>query len=277
MSVGSALKGNISGALGNLERAAILFPSSYSRSIQLEEDNSRIVEGSSSPALNLAYQKLKGNKVGNALGHLDFGIREAVKATWDTTKGDSTKNIFLVQFNPSSIHISAVGGGNFAVASYGGNDSGVNFQGLNARIDVSMTLIMDAVSNKEAFGQDKLIVEPVELAKAAAAGAATAAGKNYSVLQQVEGFHAAMRVMDFTQVKFVWGKSVLQGGLTRANSRYTMFSPTGNPIRAEMGITITCLGEAVKKWKEAYDREFAGKDYITTQTTAQTLNGLLNL
>ena len=86
-----------------------------------------------------------------------------------------------------------------------------------------------------------------------------------------------MRVTDYTNVKFIWGKSVLEGGLTRVNSRYTMFSPTGNPIRAELDITITCLGEAVKKWQEAYEKEFADKQYMTTQKVSQTVSSLVNL
>lgn len=269
MSVSSALKGNITGALGNIERAVIMFPKNGTRELRLEE-NSTAVDGEKSQALKLASAKLNSNKLGNKLSALDAKIREAAK-------GDLEGNIYMVQFNPATIRISAVGGGNFAVASYGGSGAGVNFQGLNARIDVSMTLILDAVNNKEAFGQDKLIAEPVEIAKGAAAGVMTAAGKNYSVQQQVEGFHAAMRIMDYTKVKFIWGGSVLEGGLTRVNSRYTMFSPTGSPIRAEMGITITCLGDAVKKWKQAYDHEFAGRDYLITQKTSQTLSSLMNL
>lgn len=273
MSVSSALKGNITGALGNIEHAVIMFPQGGERTLQLEE-NSIAVDGGKSQALNLASQKLNRNKLTDTLGKklavMDYELRESAR-------GDMEGNIYMVQFNPATIRISAVGGGNFAVASYGGNGAGVNFQGLNARIDVSMTLILDAVNNKEAFGQDKLIAEPVEIAKGAAAAIATAAGKNYSVQQQVEGFHAAMRIMDYTNVKFIWGGTVLEGGLTRVNSRYTMFSPTGNPIRAELGITITCLGDAVKKWKHAYDREFAGRDYLLTQKTSQTLSSLVNL
>lgn len=269
MSVSSALKGNVTGALGNIERAIIMFPDKAERSIQLEE-NSIMTDGEKSQALQLASKKLNSNKMGKKLSKMDYELRKLAK-------GDMEGNIYMVQFNPATIRISAVGGGNFAVASYGGSGAGVNFQGLNARIDVSMTLILDAVNNKEAFGQDKLIPEPIEIAKGAAAGIMTAAGKNYSVQQQVEGFHAAMRITDYTNVKFIWGGTVLEGGLTRVNSRYTMFSPTGNPIRAEMGITITCLGDAVKKWKQAYDREFAGKDYLITQKTSQTLSSLVNL
>lgn len=269
MSVGSALMGNITGALGNIERAVIMFPENAAGDLLLEEDDNAL-GGGNSMALKLVSQKLNSNKLGNKLAALDEGIREMVKGNLDG-------KIYMVQFNPATIHISAVGGGNFAVASYGGDGAGVNFQGLNSRVDVSMTLILDAVNNKEAFGQDKLIAEPVEITKSVVTGIKTAAGKNYSVQQQVEGFHAAMRIMKYTNVKFIWGGSVLEGGLTRVNSRYTMFSPTGNPIRAELGITITCQGEAVKKWKRAYDREFAGKDYLMTQKTSQTLSSLVNL
>lgn len=266
MSVGSALKGNITGALGNIERAMIMFPQETNGPVELEEGGT----AGSSQALALASQKLNSNGLGKKLSAWDASIRKK-------TQGNLTGMIYMVQFNPSTIHIHAVGGGMFAVTNYGGNHPGANFQGLNARIDVSMKLILDAVNNKEAFGQDKLIPEPVEVVKGIAAGVATASGKNYSVLQQVEGFHAAMRVTDYTNVKFIWGKSVLEGGLTRVNSRYTMFSPTGNPIRAELDITITCLGEAVKKWQEAYEKEFADKQYMTTQKVSQTVSSLVNL
>lgn len=269
MSIGSAIKGNISGALGNIERAIIMFPQQRGKINYGMESNASFVY-QESQALSLASKKLNSNKLGTTLGELDSEIGKAAK-------GAKEGKIYMVQFNPATIRINAVGGGNFAVTSYSGNAPGASFQKLDARIDVSMTLILDAVNNKEAFGQDKLIVEPVEIAKGVAAAAATAAGKNYSVLQQVEGFHAAMRVMDYTNVKFIWAGSVLEGGLTRVNSRYTMFSPTGNPIRAEMGITITCQGAAVKKWKEAYEQEFAGKEYMTTQKTSQTLSGLVNI
>lgn len=169
MSIGSALKGNITGALGNIERAVIMFPKNGTRELRLEE-NSIVTDGEKSQALKLASKKLNSNKLGNKLAALDAGLQEKAK-------GNLEGNIYMVQFNPATIRISAVGGGNFAVASYGGSGSGVNFQGLNARIDVSMTLILDAVNNKEAFGQDKLIVEPVEIAKGVAEGVKTAAGE----------------------------------------------------------------------------------------------------
>ena len=266
MGVGSVIKNNLSGMMGNIERAAILFPEIEDTTIQLN---------SSSTALKLAEsRKRDSNKLTLAMSRLDGKRSERVEK-----KLGREGALYMVQFNPSTIRFSAVGGGRFALTTYGENpgETGLNFKGLNSRVDMSMTLIMDAVDNKEAFGQDKLLLDPVNAAKAVAATTATIAGKNYSVQQQVEGFHATMRLLPSTPVSFVWGKTILEGALTRANSRYTMFSPTGKPIRAEMDITITCMSDSLRSWFLAYQREFGGKDPILTQKIGQTLSGVLNL
>lgn len=267
MGIGSVMKNNLSGMMGNIERAAILFPAVEDTKIQLNETQST--------ALKLAeHRETNKHNLAVAMDYLS-GTRTKIKK--DQLKQEGL--LYMVQFNPSTIRFRAVGGGRFALATYGGSagENGMNFKGLNSRVDMMMTLIMDAVDNKEAFGQDKLLLDPVDVAKAAAAAVATYSGKNYSVQQQVEGFHAAMRLTASTPISFVWGKTILKGELTRANSRYTMFSPTGKPIRAEMEITLTCMSDSLMAWFLAYQREFGRTDPILTQKVGQTLSGVLNL
>ena len=85
MSVSSALMGNITGALGNIERAVIMFPENAAGDLLLEEDDNAL-GGGNSMALKLVSQKLNSNKLGNKLAALDEGIREMVKGNLDGKK-----------------------------------------------------------------------------------------------------------------------------------------------------------------------------------------------
>jgi hypothetical protein len=141
-----------------------------------------------------------------------------------------------------------------------------------------MKLIFDAVNNKDAFTEDKLIAETGQVAKGVVTAVMSATGTTYSVQPQIEGFHAAMRVSESTEITFAWGGMAISGALTRLNSRYTMFSPTGNPIRAEAMITITCDGDMLEALNEKYQSMFSNTRGIVTQNLSQLMsNSLIHL
>lgn len=188
-----------------------------------------------------------------------------------------------VQFNPTTLRLSGVSGGLAPVTSYGSGSNSLDFKGLPTRVDVSFKLLFDDVEPKNAFLQDKLIPEPVDIAKAATVEAlkhtsAKIASKYLSTVQdKVEGLHAAMRMRKTTEVVFAWNKTMIRGVITSLSTNYIMFAPDGNPIRATADITITCDADAVSAWFATHADTISGMKGIRTQSTSQGVEGLLNL
>lgn len=267
----SSLKNDIAGALGNIEHAQLIFlPDPEGAGIV---HTSQVAENAANP-MDLAKGSL--TRASNALSN-KAGALENKWAEKKTTGADG--KIFNVQFNPSTLQFMAVGGGNSQIMTVGGKDSKgqTSFQALDARIDLSVQLIFDAVNNKDAFAEDKRIAEAANVAKGIATAVNAASGKEYTVLPQIEGLHASMRVRKEARVVLQWGKIAFQGSMTRLNTKYTMFSPVGNPIRAVASITISSIDEEVKNWNLAYDRLFGDQSAVGTKRFGQTLSGLFNL
>ena len=118
-------------------------------------------------------------------------------------------------------------------------------------------------------------------------GAATAIGKKeFTVRPQVEGFLAAIRSSYHRAVVLQWGKMRYAGMLNSVQARYTMFNTSGNPIRAELDITLQAASTSSEAmltfWKKRY-ADILGKlatkkkDETVSATTGNLTNTLSNL
>ncbi len=205
--------------------------------------------------------------------------------------GTSCKKQFEVQFNPASITIQAQGGGMSQITNFGGSTkdaksagSSITFQQVDSRIVVNIPLIFDRVVNSDAFLQDKLSINPTQLAKNIGTGIATMLmGKEITVQTQVEGLIAMLR-NDYTrEIIFTWSEMSYFGVVNGVNARYTMFSPTGKPIRAEVDLSILCLDAKTKQgdmgqWEDRYKKAFVNKsNIIKNSTVGQAASSLINL
>ena len=92
---------------------------------------------------------------------------------------------------------------------------------------------------------------------------AIALNKEFTVRPIVEGFLAAVRNEKYRSVVFVWGNMRYGGMMREINTKYTMFSVSGEPIRAEVAVTIQLASTAsagntektfVKEWQDKYKK-----------------------
>jgi len=200
------------------------------------------------------------------------------------------KKMIEVQFNPSQITIQAQGGGAAQITNFGGNtkdgevgSNSISYTKLEPRITVNIPLIFDSVVNADAFFADKILTNPTSVAKNAVSAVANGFGYEQTVQTQVEGLIGALRNEYTRGIIFSWSDMSFSGVLNGINSQYTMFSPTGKPIRATVNLTILCsdtelarghMGQWTEKYKEAFIRK---GDVIQNQTASQKVSSLINL
>ena len=197
---------------------------------------------------------------------------------------------YKVQFNPSNLQIRSVGGGRFAITDYGTEKEGdtkVERTGMAPHITISFRIIIDETNNADAFMTDKFSVSASGTTQNLGTLAATAIGKKeFTVRPQVEGFLAAIRSSYHRAVVLQWGKMRYAGMLNSVQARYTMFNTSGNPIRAELDITLQAASTSSEAmltfWKKRY-ADILGKlatkkkDETVSATTGNLTNTLSNL
>lgn len=148
--------------------------------------------------------------------------------------GYMTRNMF-VQFNPESIRID--GNNENYIGTVAFNDKADNKQKKEetktGSIYFSVSLIFDAVKNEDAFIKDQMALNPTTVARDL-----SKIGQTYEVQTQVEGFIAALQSEGCNGIAFTWGSGFYYGKLSRVDAEYTMFSPSGHPIRARVNLRI---------------------------------------
>lgn len=197
---------------------------------------------------------------------------------------DNESDILQFQFNPSTLRISAYGGGmqpiyNFAKDSDGDGkrdgDAQIAYGPIQENITVDFKVIFDAEHNTDAFMIDKLNLSETSAVKSALD---IKSQDVYSVRQIVEGFLAVIRHHEQRKVTFAWGPMNYTGNMNAVQCAYTMFNPSGEPIRAEVTIRIlACEVEDTGKWGDRYDEllgKVAGKEGSDWSGKA---NNLINL
>lgn len=234
--LGSTLKDNVNGVLGNVAKAVLIFPDIKADKIEIDETTKK---AKTVGIFDKAFAKA---------GDLDF--RNALASSNITAKK------FEVQFNPSSLKIDAYGGGRQKVSSYVDGQLTVNYRDVNPYINVSFTMVFDETNNADAFAVDKFSLSASNLAKNTATLVNSVMGNEYTVRPLVEGFLAAIRNESHRMVIFQWGNMRYTGMINNINAQYKMFNIVGNPIRAEVYVNIlvtnTTSVEHVNYWRNRY-------------------------
>ncbi len=206
------------------------------------------------------------------------GVQSAVQAYYDeeTKKsegnanflyGDESTKTLTFQFNPSTLRISAYGGGLTTIADYNRDDknpkttdSGIRYGPIPANISVDFKVIFDAETNTDAFMMDRYAVNATNLVKQGTqlATGDSWVGENNYIRQIVEGFLATLRNSKYRRVTFAWNHLQYSGDLNSVQCQYTMFNPKGEPIRAEVSLRILASGKKdgngyTSIWKERYE------------------------
>jgi hypothetical protein len=192
-------------------------------------------------------------------------------------------HILRVQFNPASVRLEANINPVPTKWLEDNFDSSItNQQERNASIVMYVDLIFDAVSNKDAFHGDKFRLSLSDAAAAAGTGIKQLAG-GYSVLKQTNGLIAAMTNESTRVISFLWADMKFTGILEQIQARYTMFSPSGRPIRSTvtLGIHQSLDREEVGQWEIAFNNFFGNKekssDLISGKSRLQEMQKLINI
>ena len=220
-------------------------------------------------------EKVKGGAVDPILGPAADAIAKAaaaaeaiadllgVSATSSQELAEYMKDVtikrYTVQFNPSSLTLRAIGDGFTQHSSYQGSQKGVSTPKQGVNITMSVRLIVDQVFNATSFIEDRTNISPTQLAQNLAH---MAKGKKASVQQTVEGFIGAIRGKSTRVIIFRWGEMNYSGTLNSISAQYVMFDSYGEPVRAFIDMSITCLhgtpsGNTMGYWEKAYKDVFS--------------------
>lgn len=289
----SSIKSDANGLVGNIAKAVLIFPSHTWEMKQVTLEKMTKTAGMEEAA------KMKVNRyvpVTTTDSTLNQIFEQKNLKGIDSISGKK----FTVQFNPSSIRVNARGGGRVPVSNFGKEGSNqlgtIQFKRLDPYITVNFTLMFDALNQADAFMEERFTLGATTLVKNVATAAVEAAGKEYTVKPQVEGFLAAIRDEYHRPMIFRWGKLMYSGVLNSVSGRYTMFNTAGNPIRAEVEINMLLGGSKEENapetagylyyWKKRYeqiiednatDNGTGAASSMSTSTVKQQFSNLLNL
>lgn len=193
-----------------------------------------------------ALQTISSGSSDASLSRYVQAVKEQSAIASALTNG--VKKSFRVQFNPSSLSLSARGGGTQpkmtpATGSDGKEILAYTCMVIPPQIDMSVKLIFDQVNNSNSFINEKFILKQTSLA---AQGINYAREKEFTVQPYVEGFMAAVRNPNTRELSFLWGDFEFYGKLGSVNAAYTMFSISGQPVRAEVSLSLSAKQDKIK-------------------------------
>lgn len=305
-----SLSSSLSAIAGNVAKATLIFPKIQISNVEeVAAQNSLLPEGLSKAAKTA---QTLNDQLTSGLDKLSTVLDNVPASPVTSLLTDALDHAGLdgrsleVQFNPASLDIAAYGGGRTVITNYSNEDGNVkgatSFGALSVSIQVSFTLIFDETFLSDAFASDKFQLTASNLIGGVASLISTAVtGKTYTVRPFVEGFLAAMRDPDHRTVIFQWGRLRYVGMMNELSARYTMFNPNGEPIRAEVDVTM--FSESLPKekyvpatadkaeymtssqndndylsyWTNRYNAIAKGKDSLSGKTVKNVATSLLNL
>lgn len=279
--------------LGNIEKAQIHI-STYN---MIEEKKLQIKESVPAKGTAGALSRVASQSGLDSVGSSQLGklakaatgaAMNAVKAAADRMQ--SGVKTYTVQFNPSQLSLSGYGGGMYQKTDYGTASSdkkqqkniGISYEPAKVRLMMSVTLIFDQVSVKDAFMADKFAASPTSVVTGVASLVKEAVtGEEYSVQPIIEGFIGMLRQERTRFITFCWGSMQYEGVVNSLNTRYTMFNLTGQPIRGEVELSMILVDEEVGPtnmgvWKKHYEEAFGGGN-VSYRNKTQYVGNILNL
>lgn len=305
----NSLGSSLSSIAGNVAKATLFFPNIQVSNVEEVAAQNSSLAGLSNvakTAQTLNDQITSGlDKVASALDSVSASPVASVLSGVLQNAGLDGRSL-EVQFNPASLDIAAYGGGRTSVMNFANEDGNMkgttSYGSLSVSVQVSFTLIFDETFLSDAFASDKFQLTASNLIGGVASLISTAVtGKTYTVRPFVEGFLAAMRDPDHRTVIFQWGSMRYVGMMNELSARYTMFNPNGEPIRAEVDVTMfseslpkekyvsategkaesmTSLqndNDYLRYWTNRYNAIVKGKDSLSGKTIKNVATSLLNL
>ena len=214
---------------------------------------------------------LKDARVEATKAVLSTGVPQSYPGSRDKT--------LKVQFNPSQLTINAS-----AIPASKQDASGAQSRSMaveEAKLTLTVVLFFDEMDTYDAFMWDKFTSGiTAKGASNAVKGIKDVVGKQKprTVQWQVESVISALRNPYTRLISFRWADFTFTGQLHAVQARYTMFSTSGRPIRAQMLLRIqhemneTMLHNWYRNFKEAF-----GGDSSSLVKNEQSYSALLNL
>ncbi|NLV86832.1 MAG: hypothetical protein GX025_06405 [Clostridiales bacterium] len=173
----------------------------------------------------------------------------------------SKTKTFFVHFNPSQLQV-YVSNLPVKVPDVAGGPPAHNSV-TKAKMSLNVTLHFDEMNVYDSFMADKFTMGlTASGAKNIAASLMSAGGKKvWSVQDEVEGLVAALRNPYTRNVSFRWAEFAFTGQLINVSAKYTMFSASGRPVRAQVLLRIQHEMDDfhLNSWYENYDKVFSGE------------------
>ncbi len=205
-----------------------------------------------------------------------YGQMAQNQSIMNTALNNGIAKFFKVQFNPSTLSLQTQGGRQSTKMTPNSGENGKKVMAYSGavgpiKIKMSVKLLFDAVNNFDSFMNEKLILNPTSLA---AQAVNEKRKKEYTVQPYVEGFMAALRNPSTREVSFNWGDFRFNGKLTSIDAKYTMFSVSGQPVRAEISLSMVTEKNDIAK---ADYKKLSTVATINMGKSVQQIGNLLNL
>lgn len=193
-------------------------------------------------------------------------------------------HIMQVKYNPSTIKFS-VKAENTMRPGIGGAGANQVSQAVGpAKTMMTVSLVFDDVSVPDAFMSDKFTPSTGGAVSAAAGIAKNLLGDGYTIQKYVDGLVALITQSETRQVVFFWSEQAFAGEVVGINATYTMFSPSGKPIRGIVELTI-CQSESETTgkgdeayWNKAFSKLFdsSNEGLADDSKVSDSIGNLLN-
>ncbi len=172
---------------------------------------------------------------------------------------------FTVQYNPATIRLYSVNG---KVQSRRAEESidRLSVYRFSGKSKLSFDLIFDDVDNVNAFGLNEMTTMNATNALNKGLSAYSHGGLTYSVRKKMDAIMSLLASSATQQVIFFWGNMCFRGTITDVGNKFTMFNPSGNPIRGEMHLEITqdkktkVLEYDESYWQKSFEKCFSNKN-----------------
>ena len=160
------------------------------------------------------------------------------------------RHVLEVQYNPSSISFQANADATAFKSLRTNEDSHVPLQNNRPpAVTMSLQLIFDQVNLRDAFMTWKSIIR--------------LGTDHFSVRAQTNALIAMVMRDQTRNVTFKWANTTFTGEVTEAQAQYTMFSPSGEPIRSTIRLSISqelSTKADTSYWDKAFDACFGTAD-----------------
>lgn len=188
--------------------------------------------------------------------------------------------VLQVQYNPATLELQGNADNIPYIQMQQNIDAGVpNQKERPPMVSLTVELYFDAMNPRDAFMFDKLRLSAGDVASTVTRAKQAFSG-GYTVQHQTNGLLATVFRPETRVVTFAWGDMAFTGVLFEMQADYTMFSPSGRPVRSKVRLNIAQQVDAkvdCDYWDKAMDKVFNQQGIRQAMDSSQKGGNLVNL